>query len=115
MAPIPKSLFELLETLKYFPSDDLHKMISRLDSKNVDLLCALVHNVVFNTMKIPPSEMKKLKRRMSKNKEEWQLVVNRGITPTKRRNILVKQCGNGLMSLILTLVAPLILGLTKST
>ena len=111
MAPVPPKLILLLRALNSLPSTNLSEIVECLDVKSVNLLSQLIHNVVYNTMNIPRLNMLKIKRRMRKNSDDWRHIINPKGDTKKKRSILKRQSGAGVLGAIISIVAPILMGL----
>ena len=113
MGKIPQNVIHLVQSLSDLDLKYLPFIVKNLNSKALNMLCQLVHNVSYNTLNICHKDIGRIKRKMRKQKSNWKLVVDKRQPARVKRDILQSQEGSGVLSLIITTIIPLIAGLLR--
>ena len=108
---VTKKLNNLIKNLNSLNKSQLKYVISIVDEHTLELFREIFLNLNYNTLKINNDKSKKLFEKMHKNKAICEAIANNEIPVKKRRQYLKSQAGSGLITLALSVLAPVIAGL----
>ena len=103
-------MLELIKTLATLSPGQLKLVMNHLNPRSYNFLAEVFHNLTYNTIGLSKKEMKKIKLKMFKNKNEVQELINPKTTSKKRRYILARQMGSGLITAAVTTLLPILIG-----
>ena len=110
MAP-SNDILHLVRWLNSCQKSDLEFILKNLNPRAIHNLCEIFKNVEYNTLKLSGKSRRDINSVMIKNKNSCRLISSDKTPLHKRRLHLKKQVGSGLISLILSALAPILLQL----
>lgn len=116
MKPIPKkikNIYRLLKIVRNLKSSDMLFLYENLNQPAKTLLCELIYNVMYNTscLKLSERQVKHIKKMLSPHKKDFEYIAKRSGTVCKKRRIMKKQIGTGVVTGLLAVLAPIIINL----
>ena len=108
-----KKVSRLLKIVKKIKTDDMLFLFNCLNQQAKDLLSELIYNVLHNTscFQLSDKEKKKVRRIVQPHKKEVEYIAKKGGVQSKRNRMLRKQIGNGLITGLISVLAPIVAGL----
>ena len=104
-----KKLVLLLKALSSLNNDQLQLVLGHLKPESYELLAEVFHNLTYNTLGLSKTRMKKNKSQMMRNKDAVHELIHPKTKGVKRRFILAKQMGSGLITAAISTVLPIII------
>lgn len=99
----------LLKALSSLNSGQLELVIGHLKPESYKMLAEVFHNLTYNTLGLSKTRMKKIKSHMMRNKDAVHELIHPKTKGVKRRFILAKQMGSGLITAAITTILPIII------
>lgn len=112
--PLTKKTSLIVQNLNSLNKKQLKFIIAHLDQETLELFRQIFLNLNFNTLSINNENSKKLFALMRKNRKICEAIADPHTSIHKRKSYLKKQVGNGLISLALTTLVPVIANLISS-
>ena len=109
--PLNKKTSLLVQNLNSLSKKQLKFIISLLDEQTIEFFREIFLNLNFNTLSINNENSKKLFTLMRKNRKICEAIADPNTSINKRKIYLKKQVGNGLITLALTTLAPIVANL----
>ena len=102
---------DLVKSLNKLDEKNLALMLSNLSPKAITKLCELIHNLEYDSHRVPKKLRNKIISTMNTHKKTCKHLTNPNINIHRKRSVIQKQSGNGLFSIILAAGIPLLLSL----
>lgn len=96
--------YKLYECVSKVPKNLQSHMLQHLDDNSIDSICECLFNVVFTDLKLSKQKKSALRKHIKKNIPDINVITNRGMSVSKRRQALA-QHGNGI-GLLLSAILP---------
>lgn len=96
--------YKLYECISKIPKNLRSHMLEHLDDDSVDSICECLFNVVFTDLNLSKQKKKFLRKQIKKTIPDIDMLTNRNMSVSKRRQALAQQ-GNGI-GLLLTAILP---------
>lgn len=112
--PLNRKTSMIVKNLNSLNKSQLKFVIDLLDQETIELFRQIFLNLNFNSLSINNENSKKLFALMRKNRKICEDIADPHTSLHKRKRYLKKQVGNGLISLALTTLVPVIANLISN-
>ena len=106
-----KTFLPLIKLMKNSNKKDLGIILENLDLKTIENICILIHNLEYSSSHLSKKNQNQLKNHMLKHKKTCKFLANPNNNIYKKRQIVKKQIGNGLLTGLLAIGIPLLTSL----
>ena len=112
---ILQSRVDLLNFVKSIPRKKRACLINMLDADSIHSICECLHNLFKNNIDLSEKKCLSIRKRFEPHKKEIKDLINAQSTLKRRKNILKNdQIGNGLFTVLASVVLPAIISAIAS-
>lgn len=111
MKKFDRDFIKILKLLKKSKKSDLLILLENLDLKTINNICILIHNLEYTSNNLSQKNQRKLKEHMLKHRNTCKFLANANNNIYKKKTLMKKQVGNGLISALLGIGIPLLTSL----
>ena len=108
---LDKKTANLIKNLNSLSKKQLKYILNLIDDETLEIFREIFLNLNFNTLEIKNEASKKLFDQMKKNKKVCEEIASRKTHPKMRRRLLKRQTGSGLLTLAISVLAPVVANL----
>lgn len=107
-----KNRIHLLNKLSQINKRDRSRFLKECNSLCIHAICEACYNVLYNTLKLEDTEIKQVKKKLGKIKEDFKKLSERKVSLNIKRKLLSKpQTGEGIFTLLASTVIPALVSL----